>query len=151
MKINPKEIIKSEAFQSATNKAKDYVKNPEKVGKLIKDATNKTKEIAEKKKEPIEDMLDELTLLFRMVKAYFSKEYTQLPTEVIVAIIAAIIYFVSPIDFIPDFIPGFGLFDDVAVLGVVMKTIKRQIEDFRIWEDAHKDFESQTFTFRYDD
>ncbi|MDK2919058.1 MAG: hypothetical protein PWQ37_1791 [Candidatus Petromonas sp.] len=134
MRINTDKIIKSEQFQKATSKAREYIKNPQKINKLLKDAGDKTRKLAKSKKEPVMDMLEQINILFRMLKAYYRKEYTKIPTEAIVAIIAAIVYFVSPIDFLPDFIPGFGFFDDVAVIGVVLKTIKREIEDFLLWE-----------------
>ena len=34
-------------------------------------------------------------------------------------ILAALLYIVSPVDVVPDFIPGFGWLDDLVVLGVV--------------------------------
>ena len=45
-------------------------------------------------------------------------------------IVGALLYFISPIDAIPDFIPGLGYTDDLAVLigalGVVAAHIKRE-------------------------
>ena len=41
--------------------------------------------------------------------------------KIIVAIVIAVIvavYFGSPVDFIPDFISGFGLIDDIGVLAL---------------------------------
>lgn len=52
------------------------------------------------------------------------------------AIVAGLIYFVSPLDAIPDFIPGLGLVDDLAVLAWVMKTWGGELEAFRTWRDA---------------
>ena len=35
-------------------------------------------------------------------------------------ILAALLYVISPVDLVPDFIPGFGWLDDLVVLGVLV-------------------------------
>src|SRR6188768_2055923 len=54
--------------------------------------------------------------LGRMVKAYAFGRYRILPWKSMLSVVAALIYFVSPLDLIPDFIPITGLTDDVGVL-----------------------------------
>jgi uncharacterized membrane protein YkvA (DUF1232 family) len=49
-------------------------------------------------------------------------------------IIAAIVYFVMPLDLIPDFLAGFGFVDDAAVLGWTVKTLSSDIDAFTEWE-----------------
>jgi uncharacterized membrane protein YkvA (DUF1232 family) len=51
-------------------------------------------------------------------------------------IIAGILYFVLPIDVIPDFIVGAGLLDDVAVLTWVLNSVRPVLDDFGEWEAA---------------
>jgi uncharacterized membrane protein YkvA (DUF1232 family) len=48
--------------------------------------------------------------------------------------VAAILYFISPLDVIPDFIPGVGYVDDVAVIAWVLNSIAHDLDDFRAWE-----------------
>ncbi len=43
-------------------------------------------------------------------------------------IIGALVYLISPIDAVPDPIPFFGLLDDVAVIGLAIKSLKDLIE-----------------------
>ena len=45
-----------------------------------------------------------------------------------------IIYFVSPIDLIPDVIAGIGFIDDAAVIGLVVMQIKADLDNFLAWE-----------------
>ena len=45
-----------------------------------------------------------------------------------------IIYFVSPLDLIPDAIPVLGYIDDAAVLSLVMAAIRSDLEKFQEWE-----------------
>ena len=47
-------------------------------------------------------------------------------------------YFLSPIDAIPDFIPMFGMLDDIAVLAWVMKTLDGELSAFRAWREAQR-------------
>ncbi len=43
-----------------------------------------------------------------------------LPTATKVALAAVVLYLLSPIDLIPDFIPGLGALDDILVAAVVV-------------------------------
>ena len=61
---------------------------------------------------------------------YVKKEYTDIPTGTIIAILSALIYFVSPIDFILDSIPGIGYLDDVAVVAVCWNLVSSDIEEY---------------------
>mgnify|MGYP001589741621 FL=1 len=47
-------------------------------------------------------------------------------------------YFLSPIDAIPDFIPVFGMLDDIAVLAWVMKSLSAELSAFRAWREAQR-------------
>lgn len=48
---------------------------------------------------------------------------------------AALIYFVSPADAMPDVIVGLGLLDDATVLGFTIPATHSDLEAFRKWED----------------
>ncbi len=52
------------------------------------------------------------------------------------SIIAAIVYFVSPIDLIPDFIPIVGYIDDVFIIGLVIRSVKADLDRFLLWEST---------------
>ena len=54
------------------------------------------------------------TLLLRMLNARATGRYPHTPIKSIVAATVGVLYFVLPLDFIPDFIPGLGLTDDLA-------------------------------------
>jgi uncharacterized membrane protein YkvA (DUF1232 family) len=49
-------------------------------------------------------------------------------------VVAAVLYFVNPLDFLPDIIPVAGLTDDFAILLWVYGTIRQEIEKFLEWE-----------------
>ncbi len=63
-------------------------------------------------REALQSVWNRLTALIRLVKAWISGDYREIPWRSIALSVAAIIYFVNPIDMIPDIIPILGFFDD---------------------------------------
>ncbi|WP_226675655.1 YkvA family protein [Mesobacillus jeotgali] len=122
-----------EGYKKFESKAKEYIKKPEKTDVLLKDAGKK----ADDHKGSLAEIWDNLQLLFDLVGAWRRGEYRKIPTRSIVTIIASIIYFVSPIDLVPDFLIGLGIVDDAAVIGFVLKQISVDLERFRIWRVSH--------------
>jgi uncharacterized membrane protein YkvA (DUF1232 family) len=51
------------------------------------------------------------------------------PTKVRGIILAALAYFVLPLDLVPDFIAGYGFTDDIAVLGTAIAAIRSSLRD----------------------
>jgi uncharacterized membrane protein YkvA (DUF1232 family) len=49
-------------------------------------------------------------------------------------IIGALLYFMMPIDLIPDFIPVTGLADDISIILLVFSSINSDIEAFLEYE-----------------
>lgn len=74
--------------------------------------------------------------LGRFVKAYATGHYRDVSWKAMITIVAAVIYFVSPIDLIPDFIPITGLTDDMGILMGVFASLDKEIEKFLLWEKA---------------
>jgi uncharacterized membrane protein YkvA (DUF1232 family) len=48
-------------------------------------------------------------------------------------VIAAILYFLLPLDSIPDFILGLGYLDDVTVITFVYRQLSNELEKYRTW------------------
>ncbi|WP_397449284.1 YkvA family protein [Pseudomonas sp. NA-150] len=79
---------------------------------------------------------DDLRLLQALCLAYWRGEYRAISPKALVAVVAGLMYFLSPIDLIPDWIPVFGMLDDIVVLGWVMKSLHVELDAFRAWRDA---------------
>lgn len=62
--------------------------------------------------------------------------YKEIPYSSITMIVMAIIYMVCPFDLLPDSIFFAGLFDDVAVLKMVLSTVKKDLEAYDNWKNA---------------
>ena len=74
-----------------------------------------------------------IPVMISLVKNYAQGKYTTVPYGTILAVLSALIYFLSPIDIIPDFIPLAGYFDDMAVMGLCMKMVNTDIESYDEW------------------
>lgn len=77
---------------------------------------------------------EKFLLLGRMLKAYATGKYQVQSLKFLVILIAAVIYFVNPIDIIPDFIFGIGLTDDLAILTWVFQAAAQEIDAYAKWE-----------------
>lgn len=78
---------------------------------------------------------DDLKLLQALCLAYWRGDYRAISKKSLITVVAGLMYFLSPIDAIPDFIPVFGMLDDIAVLAWVMKTLDDELSAFRAWRD----------------
>ncbi len=129
-------VTRSKAFQRARDKAEEYAQDPEKTQKLLKTAVKKSKR-RKLNKGRFANTRRYLTAFFRLIRAYFRRQYTAIPWQSLVLSIAAVIYFVSPIDVLPDLIPIAGILDDATVIGFVIAAIRSDMEKFLRWEAAH--------------
>lgn len=111
--------------------AEGYLDDKEKSQGLLKTAIEK----ARKNEGALGEAVKKLELLFEMLRAWIKGDY-KMPKRSMVMVIAAIIYFVSPIDLIPDFIVGLGFFDDAAVISYTIKQIAGDIDKFEEWKKA---------------
>jgi uncharacterized membrane protein YkvA (DUF1232 family) len=57
-------------------------------------------------------------------------------------IIAALMYLISPVDVIPDFIPMVGWFDDIAVCAAILKYLDGEISKFENEEFENEEIEN---------
>lgn len=79
---------------------------------------------------------EKLSIFSRMAQAYVSGKYRAVPWKAVMTILAAIIYFLNPIDLIPDFVPLMGLTDDFGVLVWVYNSVSTEIDKFLEWEKS---------------
>ena len=78
----------------------------------------------------------QLFTIGRLAKAYAQGHYREIPWKTMLIVLGAIIYFVNPIDLLPDLIPVAGLTDDFAVLVWVYNALGTEIEKFQLWESS---------------
>lgn len=79
---------------------------------------------------------EDLSLLQALCVAWWKGEYRAVSKPALIAVVAGLLYFLSPMDAIPDWIPGLGFIDDLAVLGWIIRKWSSELEAFRAWKEA---------------
>ena len=127
-------ILESTFYRIALKKAPRIAKNADGLLKLLRNALQKTQKMGV---GGVFDVIREkVTLLGNLIKAYATGEYRQIELPNLLKIIAGFIYFISPIDLIPDFLPFIGLTDDVALLMFIINSIDGELIKFEQWKNA---------------
>ena len=83
------------------------------------------------------DVKSKFKVLGRLIKAYGTGEYRQIPWKTLLLIVAAVIYFINPVDLLPDLIPILGFTDDFGILLWVYQSVSGEIDKFLAWEKTH--------------
>ena len=125
--------LKSKSFQAALRKAVGIAANPEKISDLIGSVADKMSDMDDNKKR-VSDFFEKVKTMLRMLRAYISGEYREIPWKSLLMIIGSLIYFMMPLDLIPDFIPFTGLADDISIILLVFTTINKDIQAFLEYE-----------------
>ncbi len=131
--ISSDEITQSTAFRRAALDAKTYARDPQRLRQLVEDAVGKVNVIP---RGPFADTWPYLMGMIRLIRAYHRAEYRDLNEENLLTIVAAIIYFVSPFDVIPDYVPIIGHIDDAVVIGLALRSVRADLDTFMAWETA---------------
>lgn len=125
-----------EGYKKYESIALEYFNDKEKVKGLFNEATQK----AESNKDALDEIIEKIQLLLEVLQAWYKGTYKEIPKKSIIMIIASIIYFVSPLDLIPDFIVAAGYIDDMAVIAFTIKQIVEDLEKFKLWKEANNDW-----------
>ncbi|MFE7064302.1 YkvA family protein [Sutcliffiella sp. NPDC057660] len=131
------EIIDMEEINGQTkNKAAEYLKDMNKLKNLLRRAENKAKK-KEVDKGFVQETWESLKTMFELVKAYIKGDYRNIPYGSLLMIIGAILYFVMPLDTIPDAMVALGFTDDAAVIALTYRKVKKDIDKFVEWKQEH--------------
>lgn len=125
-------IVDSRFFKEALERS-ELLFSENKLGllTLLKGALKKVQDTAATSDLTVVRLLNKYIILFSaLIKAYVQGSYTKLPLITLVKITAALLYFVMPFDFIPDFLPLVGFADDLAIVVWVGKAIKEELDEF---------------------
>lgn len=110
MEFDKETII--EKFQNSNwlEKAQNCLKTPEELKQLSDKLSGYMN------KDGLKDVRNQLTQLLVYLKQLLTKGYYDYKDNTLVLIVAVIIYVVSPIDLMPDFLPAVGFIDDSALV-----------------------------------
>ena len=111
-------------------KANEYIKDKKKSLNLLNEALQK----ANTHRGTLGQTWEKLQLLFEVFRDWINGNYKEMPTRSLLMIVLGIVYFVSPIDGIFDYIPFAGLVDDAAVAGFVISQVSVDLERYKLWK-----------------
>ncbi len=131
-----KEKIKHQ-LEKFSLKAKVLLENKEKLSALLTKAALLCAELSNLRL--IGKHFKDITVIIEMVNDYVQGIYTQVPKSTIITLVAAVLYFLSPIDLIPDALPIIGHFDDVLVFLSVKDALERDINRYKNWKQMQAD------------
>jgi len=118
------DVIKKFSGGIWMERAKDCLNNSEKIKELL------AKVISYLGKEGLDSVREQIELMYNYVKDIISGEYKGYSVSNLTMIIAAFIYLVSPLDILPDILPG-GLIDDGLVLLWVNNEVKIELDKYK--------------------
>ncbi|WP_338792601.1 YkvA family protein [Bernardetia sp. Wsw4-3y2] len=131
------QVEKSKFYKVATKKAIKVIASRNKMFALINKAythfNNK-----ENERPMSQEVKDKFKTLLRLIRALYKKEYKDFPWGSLVKATATIIYLVSPLDLVPDFIPFIGMMDDFALISWTIGSLSDDIKNFEDWEEAQQ-------------
>lgn len=130
MNIDQKNIKK--LFESFLGKAEKLVNDREKIVGQLKKGFQKATE----NQGPLVGVWHQLQLFFDLCKDYYEGRYTDVDRKTLIVIVAGLLYFISPLDFIPDFVLGVGFLDDAFILGYVYKKVAGELKKYQDWKDG---------------
>ena len=107
----------------------------------VKETLGKEDEIKKlfKRVKVLAKYCNDLCEIFELLRDRVAGIYMETPWTTIAALTGALIYVLSPIDLILDFIPGIGFLDDAIVIGLAIKLALSDLEKYRAWKTGHKE------------
>jgi uncharacterized membrane protein YkvA (DUF1232 family) len=112
--------------------AEDVVRNPRQLLTLLTAAERRLDGLQAGRLTPVKT---DLQTLLRLLRAYGEGDYRDVSGKNLALAGLGLVYLVSPLDVLPDFIPG-GFADDAAVVGFILKKVRAELVKFEAWEQG---------------
>jgi uncharacterized membrane protein YkvA (DUF1232 family) len=111
-------------------RAEELARNPRELLSLL---TVAERRLDRAQAGPLNPLKKDLQTLLRMLQASGEGRYRQVSGKNLALAALGILYLVSPLDVIPDFLPG-GFTDDAAVIGFIVRRLRTELGAFEAWE-----------------
>ena len=120
-------------LQRLTARAEHLIAQPKLLMARLSQARMK---VIHSNRRELNQVRSELTLLIDFALDLTRGEYQAVNVKTPVMIIAAILYFLMPLDSIPDFLLGFGYLDDVTVITFVINQLREEMTNIKLGETS---------------
>ena len=131
-------ISKNALFNVFIGQATQLLGRPFKIVTVLNEVADKLAS-KEAKTNKFRQLFEVALTLVRLVRSYISGEYREISTSTIVSGLAVLLYVLSPIDLVPDFIPVLGFLDDLSLVSWFVGKFQGEIVRFQEWEEsAHR-------------
>lgn len=107
---------------SFIRKAKRYFKESTSIKELITKAFDYVEN-----HDALSEVVNKVKLFGLYIMDVVQKKYKGYSKRSVILCLAGLIYLITPIDFIPDFIPIMGLFDDAVVIGYIFTQLHEEL------------------------
>jgi uncharacterized membrane protein YkvA (DUF1232 family) len=104
--------------------------------KLFKNLTTKVYRKLEETVQQYADVSERLIALTKMLEAWRKEEYSDISYVNVSIATFILVYYVSPYDVIPDFIPFIGKMDDAWILKNGLNILDVELQKFEHWKAA---------------
>ncbi len=129
------QVNQNKFFKNAKQRASQILKNRERLNHLLRISGDKLKEVNLKNIKN-SSLVERLMVFSRMIRAYAKGHYRGIKITNVLLLVAAVVYFVTPLDLVPDFIPITGLIDDFTVVLWVYNKLQDEIDTYLAWENS---------------
>ncbi|MBB6610378.1 DUF1232 domain-containing protein [Pontibacter sp. Tf4] len=129
-------------FRKFVSRAGGFLAKPAKLAMLLTTAYDKLIDTSSSQ-SGFAQVKDVMQTFIRLVKAYINGDYRQVSNRSLLVGVGVLLYLVTPLDVIPDFIPVLGLLDDISLMAWFVDAFHKEITNFRTWESMRvKELES---------
>lgn len=131
------EISKNALFSKFLGRGSKLLAKPLKIAVVLNEVADKLRD-KHSKENKFTQLFHTAHTLVRLVRSYASGEYRQIHTTTIASGIGVLLYVLSPIDLVPDFIPVVGFLDDLSLISWFVGKFNSEIVRFREWEGTNE-------------
>jgi uncharacterized membrane protein YkvA (DUF1232 family) len=75
-----------------------------------------------------------LRLLWMVLRDWVNGSYRRLPWKAVAAIAAAVVWVLSPVDLVPDWLGPAGFADDLLAVAFTLGFVRRELRDYCAWK-----------------
>ncbi len=123
-----------DALDENKDQAQDILDDEEETNKLVEKAVHLCEKLS--RIPIIGQFFNDVPLVCMMISDYVRGEYRDVPLATIITLVAAVLYFVNPLDIIPDTIPIVGQLDDAVAIGLTLRAAHGDIMAYAEWKAA---------------